>query len=227
MTTTLVQDEPKAQTAIHQEFPSEIEDMQSDTHTRICSYFITTISELFLSDPDVAVGGDTGFYWNNQDDRERLVPDAYLIRNAGKHPRKSWKLWEEKAQYPTLSIEFVLEVWSESNPLPEKLEKFAQYQRLGAKEYVQLDVASNLLFGHRLNADGFYVSIPLNEHGRLPVQSLNAELAYENGLIRLYRNGKKILTLSEAQAELDALRSELAQLKRASPSSSTSSSPKP
>jgi len=96
------------------------------------------------------------------------------------------------------------------------LEKFAQYQRLGAKEYVQLDVSSNLLFGHRLNADGFYVSIPLNEHGRLPVQSLNAELAYENGLIRLYRNGKKILTLSEAQAELDALRSELAQLKSSS-----------
>jgi hypothetical protein len=35
-------------------------------------------------------------------------------------------------------------------------------------------------------------------------------------LIRLYRNGKKILTLSEAQAELDALRSELAQLKSSS-----------
>jgi Uma2 family endonuclease len=224
MTTTLVQDEPKPQTAIHQEFPSEIEDMQSDTHTWICTEFISALRALFSDDPEVAVGGDTGFYWNNQDDRERLVPDAYLIRNAGKHPRKSWKLWEEKNQYPNLSIEFVLEVWSESNPLPEKLEKFAQYQRLGAKEYVQLDVASNLLFGHRLNADGFYVSIPLNEHGRLPVQSLNAELTYENGLIRLYRNGKKILTLSEAQAELDALRSELAQLKRASPSSSTSSS---
>jgi len=227
MTTTLVQDEPKAHAALHQEFPSEIEDMQSDTHTWICTEFISALRALFSDDPEVAVGGDTGFYWNNQDDRERLVPDAYLIRNAGKHPRKSWKLWEEKAQYPTLSIEFVLEVWSESNPLPEKLEKFAQYQRLGAKEYVQLDVSSNLLFGHRLNADGFYVAVSLNEHGRLPVQSLNAELAYENGLIRLYRNGKKILTLSEAQAELDALRSELAQLKRASPSSSTSSSPTP
>ncbi len=224
MTTTLVQHEPKANAALHQEFPSEIEDMQSDTHTRICSYFITTISELFLSDPNVAIGGDTGFYWNNQDDRERLVPDAYLIRNAGKHPRKSWKLWEEKTQYPNLSIEFVLEVWSDSNSLPEKLEKFVQYQRLGAKEYLQLDTPTETLFAHRLNDEGIYVSIPLNEDARLPLHSLNAELTYENGLIRLYRNGKKILTLSEAQAELDALRTELAQLKRASPSSSQSSS---
>jgi len=224
MTTTLVQDEPKSHATLHQAFPSEIEDMQSDTHTWICTEFISALRALFSDDPDVAVGGDTGFYWNSQDDRERLVPDAYLIRNATKAPRKSWKLWEEKAKYPNLSIDFVLEVWSEGNLLPEQLEKFAQYQRLGAKEYVQLDVSSNLLFGHRLNADGFYVAVSLNEHGRLPVQSLNAELAYENGLIRLYRNGKKILTLSEAQAELDALRSELAQLKRASPSSSTSSS---
>jgi Uma2 family endonuclease len=217
MTTTLVQDEAKHATRLHQEFPSEIEDMQSDIHTKICSYFITTLSELFLSDPDVAVGGDTGFYWNNQDDRNRLVPDAYLIRDAGKHPRKSWKLWEEKSQFPNLSIDFVLEVWSESNSLPEKLEKFVQYQRLGAKEYLQLDAPTKQLFAHRLNDDGIYASVPMSEHNRLPLQSLNAEVAYENGLIRLYRNHHKILTLSEAQAELDALRTELAQLKQTTP----------
>ncbi len=214
--TTLVQDKPKLALPLHQEFPSEIEDMQSDTHTKICSYFITTLFELFLNEPDVAVGGDTGFYWNSQDDRNRLVPDAYLIRNAGKHPRKSWKLWEEKSQFPNLSIDFVLEVWSEHNPLPEKLEKFVQYQRLGAKEYLQLELSTEHLFAHRLNDDGIYVSIPISEHNRLPLHSLNAEVAYENGLIRLYRNGEKILTLSEAQAELQRLRSELNQLKNSS-----------
>lgn len=215
--TTLVQDAPKAETRLHQEFPSEIEDMQSDIHTWICAEFISALRALFSSDPNVAIGGDTGFYWNNQDDRERLVPDAYLIRNAGKHPRKSWRLWEEKSNYPNLSIEFVFEAWSESNSLPEKLEKFVQYQRLGAKEFAQLDLPTETLFAHRLNADGIYVSIPLNENGRLPIQSLNAELAYENGLIRLYRNNQKILTLSEAQAELDALRSELERLKSSKP----------
>ncbi|MFQ3598955.1 MAG: Uma2 family endonuclease [Chloroherpetonaceae bacterium] len=211
--TTLVQDEAKRATQLHQEFPSEIEDTQSDMHTSICTEFISTLRALFSSAPDVAVGGDTGFYWNSQDDRNRLVPDAYLIRNAGKHPRKSWKLWEEKSQFPNLSIDFVLEVWSESNPLPEKLEKFVQYQRLGAKEYLQLDVPTEQLFAHRLNDDGIYVSVPMTEHNRLPLHSLNAELAYENGLIRFYRNGEKILTLSEAQAELDAVRKELNQLK--------------
>lgn len=192
--------------------------MQSDTHTWICTEFISALRALFSEDPDVTVGGDTGFYWNAQDDRDRLVPDAYLIRNAGKHPRKSWKLWEEKSLYPTLSIDFVLEVWSDSNSLPEKLEKFVLYQRLGAKEYLQLDTPTDTLFAHRLNHDGLYTAIATNEHGRLPLHSLNAEVIYENGLIRLYRNNQKILTLSEAQAELDALRNELAQLKKSSPS---------
>ncbi len=211
--TTLVQDEPKLAPTLHQEFPSEIEDIQSDTHTWICTEFISALRALFSDAPDVAVGGDTGFYWNSQDDRNRLVPDAYLIRNAGKHPRKSWKLWEEKSQFPNLSIDFVLEVWSENNSLPEKLEKFVQYQRLGAKEYLQLDTPTEQLFAHRLNDEGIYVSIPMSEHNRLPLHSLNAEVAYENGLIRLYQNGEKILTLSEAQAELQRLRSELNQLK--------------
>ncbi|MFN3345303.1 MAG: Uma2 family endonuclease [Chloroherpetonaceae bacterium] len=216
--TTLVQDAPKPATPPHQEFPSEIEDMQSDTHTWICTEFISALRALFADDPDVAIGGDTGFYWNSQDDRDRLVPDAYLVRHAGKHPRKSWKLWEEKSLHPNLSIDFVLEVWSDSNSLPEKLEKFVLYQRLGAKEYLQLDTPTNTLFAHRLDNNGIYTAIATNEHGRLPLQSLNADVIYENGLIRLYRNNQKILTLSEAQAELDALRNELAQLKKSSSS---------
>jgi Uma2 family endonuclease len=191
-----------AEQKLHQEFPSEKKEMQGEIHLDICMNFVMVIKELFALDAKVAAGGDVGFYWNNEDDRHVAAPDAYLVRNAGKEPRKSWKLWEERAAHPNLSIEFLLEVWSDGNSFSHRINKFSRYQLLGAKEFFQLDYLEPVLLGHRLNAQGIYGLIEPNADGRLQSVSLGAEIAFEDGLIRLYRDGKRLLTLAEAQSEL-------------------------
>lgn len=188
----------------NQLFPSEIEEVQSQEHFEICARFVTTLVDLFIKDENANVGGDQAFYWNSEDDNERVVPDAYLIRNAGKNPRKSWKLWEERAAFPNLSIEFVLEVWSDVNTLLERNRKRRRYELLGVREFFELDREGGLA-GLRL-IDGHYEVIEPNDANRLQSDALGAELAFEDGLLRLYRNGKRVLTLAEAQAAFEAER---------------------
>jgi Uma2 family endonuclease len=185
----------------HQLFPSEIREMQGDEHSKICSEFFIMLRLLFEGDENAAVGSDIGFYWNNQDDREWLSPDGSLIRNAGNTPRQSWKFWEERAAHPNLSIEFVLEVWSPSNRATKRREKMGQYQRLGAREFFDLDPKTGKFFAHRL-VGNVYEPIAQGENGRFFSEGLQAELVYEGGLIRLYRDGHRLSTFSEAQAEL-------------------------
>ncbi len=186
----------------NQLFPSEIEEMQSQDHEVICAEFTSLLRHLFRSDQNANVGGDQAFYWNSEDDNDRVVPDAYLIRNAGKNPRKSWKLWEERAIFPNLSIEFVLEVWSEGNTLLERNRKRRRYELLGAREFFELDREAGLA-GLRL-IDGHYEVIEPNDANRFQSGALGAEIAFEDGLLRLYRNGARIPTFSEAQAVFEA-----------------------
>ncbi len=228
MTTTLAPYSPDAleqqQRANHQLFPSEIEEMQSQTHEQICAEFTSMLRRVFESDENANVGGDTGFYWNNQDDRERIAPDAYLIRNAGKTPRKSWKLWEERQTFPNLSIRFVLEVWSDDNKLAERRRKLRQYQALGAQEFFELDSVTGDLAGQRL-INGQYETLDATERGGIFSQELQAEITFEDGLLRLYRNGERVLTASEErelrqkrekelQSQIDRLQKELDALKK-------------
>jgi Uma2 family endonuclease len=158
----------------------------------------------------VNVGGDQAFYWNSEDDRETVCPDAYVIRGIDKSPRDSFKLWEERQKFPTLSIRFVLEIWSKGNPMSERFKKYDAYRFLDVAEYLEVDLLLNELLLHR-KANSHYLTIEPNDKGRLFSQELNAELALEDGLLRLYRNGEKILTAFESQQKLAEMESLLAK----------------
>lgn len=195
----------KLEVHLHQQFPSEIEEMQSQQHEQICADFTALLRYFFQNDDDANVGGDTGFYWNNQDDRDRIAPDAYLIRNAGKEPRKSWKFWQELARFPTLSVEFALEVWSEDNSLAEKHRKRLLYEQLNVKEFFELDSLTGDVSGMRLQ-NGRYQRIKANSDRRLFSNSLNAEIAFENGRLCLYQNALKVPAPDELDKSLKAER---------------------
>ncbi len=217
--------EPVVQTAdrSHKEFPFERKEMQSQAHQRLFSEFTVQLMQLFADEPMVNVGGDQAFYWNSEDDRESVCPDAYLIRGIDKAPRDSFKLWEERQKFPTLSIRFVLEIWSKSNPMSERFKKYDAYRFLDVAEYLEVDLLLGELLLHR-KANNHYLTIEPNDKGRIFSQELNAELALEDGLLRLYRNGEKIPTAREAlellakeRAEKERLQKELEQLKSKQP----------
>ncbi len=214
----------------HKEFPFDRKEMQSQAHQRLFSEFTVQLMQLFADEPMVNVGGDQAFYWNSEDDRETVCPDAYVIRGIDKAPRDSFKLWEEKQKFPALSIRFVLEIWSKGNPMLERFKKYDAYRFLDVAEYLEVDLILNELFLHR-KSNNHYLTIEPNDKGRIFSQELNAELALEDGLLRLYRNGEKILTAFEAQqklaemefllakerAEKEHLQKELEQLKSQQP----------
>ncbi len=217
--------EPVVQTADrpHKEFPFDRKEMQSQAHQRLFSEFTVQLMQLFADEPMVNVGGDQAFYWNSEDDRETVCPDAYVIRGIDKAPRDSFKLWEERQKFPTLSIRFVLEIWSKGNPMSERFKKYDTYRFLDVAEYLEVDLLLNELLLHR-KANNHYVTIEPSDKGRLFSQELNAELALEDGLLRLYRNGEKIPTAREAlellakeRAEKERLQKELEQLKSQQP----------
>ncbi len=193
--------------------------MQSQAHQCLFSEFTLQLMQLFADEPMVNVGGDQAFYWNSEDDRESVCPDAYLICGIDKTPRDSFKLWEERQKFPTLSIRFVLEIWSKGNPMSERFKTYDAYRFLDVAEYLEVDLLLNELLLHR-KANNHYLTIEPNDKGRIFSQELNAELALEDGLLRLYRNGEKIPTarealqlLAQAQAEKERLQKELEQLK--------------
>jgi hypothetical protein len=158
----------------------------------------------------VNVGGDQAFYWNSEDDRETVCPDAYVIRGIDKSPRDSFKLWEERQKFPTLSIRFVLEIWSKGNPMSERFKTYDAYRFLDVAEYLEVDLIFNELFLHR-KTNNHYITIEPNDKGRIFSLELNAELALEDGLLRLYRNGEKIPTAFEAQQKIAEMESLLAK----------------
>ncbi len=63
---------------------------------------------------------------------------------------------------------------------------------------------------HR-KTNNHYITIEPNDKGRIFSLELNAELALEDGLLRLYRNGEKIPTAFEAQQKIAEMESLLAK----------------
>jgi hypothetical protein len=184
--------------------------MQSQAYQRLFSEFTVQLMQLFADEPMVNVGGDQAFYWNSEDDRETVCPDAYVIRGIDKSPRDSFKLWEERQKFPTLSIRFVLEIWSKGNPMSERFKTYDAYRFLDVAEYLEVDLIFNELFLHR-KTNNHYITIEPNDKGRIFSLELNAELALEDGLLRLYRNGEKIPTAFEAQQKIAEMESLLAK----------------
>ncbi len=201
----------------HQQFPFEKKEIHNKRHYAISASFTESLTVMFATVPDVCIGGDQAFYWNREDDRDFVCPDAYLIRGADNSDRASFKLWEEVAKYPKFRIAFVLEVWSHANPIWERYEKFETYRDLGVAEYLEFDPETNALNLFRLDERKRYKHVAPSETGELRSVELGAEIKCEDGLLRLYRNGEKVLTAKEANAELARLKVKLTSLKSLSP----------
>jgi Uma2 family endonuclease len=195
------------------DYPDDKKEMQTKKHQRIFTDFTAILDDMFLTVTDANTGGDQAFYWNKGVVTDTIAPDAYLLRNSDKTMQDSIKLWEEKAKHKNFRIAFVMEIWSKSNPLSERHDKYHRYQELRASEYLEIDVKKNELLLHRLNLNQNYSLVEPNNKGRLYSEELDAELAFENDLVSFYRNGKKLLTTAEERTEKEKALKEIERLK--------------
>jgi Uma2 family endonuclease len=175
------------------DYPVEEKLGQGKKHEKRLRELITLLEVALDNQPDVIVGGDRFFYYEKGKRNKSVAPDAFVIKHFQGEEPDAFKLWETP-----IDLRFACEIWSAQNNEAERHRKFAVYRDvLKAKEYAEL-TDDERLFVYRLNDEGDYEQLVPNEHGRFFLQELNAELVFEDGLIRIYKDGKKIPTLKEA-----------------------------
>ncbi len=174
------------------DYPVEEKLGQGKNHELRFTELLSFLRVLFAEQKNYIVGGDRFIYFEKGRRDKCVAPDAFVIKNFHGEEPDAFKLWETP-----IDLRFACEIWSAQNDEAERHRKFAIYRDiLNAKEYAEL-TEEGRLYAYRLNTEGDYEQLAPNEHGRLFLQELNAELVFEDGLIRIYKNGKKIPTLKE------------------------------
>lgn len=72
---------------------------ETDFNIQTITYLYQTLSAFFSSETDVKVLADIMFYYEEGNPRKVFSPDVMVVKGVGKHPRRTYKLWEEK-QFP-------------------------------------------------------------------------------------------------------------------------------
>ena len=107
---------------------------ETDIHIRLILEIMRTLSVHYSTQNDIYVLGDVLFFYQEGNPKKFLVPDVMVVKGVGKHLRRSYKLWDEKA-VPSV----VFEISSRSTWGEDLNSKWAVYQQLGVKEYYIFD----------------------------------------------------------------------------------------
>jgi Uma2 family endonuclease len=100
---------------------------------------LKTRTNLFLLLEDAfagkaAIGSDQFVYWDPEDPRKCLSPDAFVKLDAKDEAFDNWKVWERSA--PDLAVEIVS---ASDRPEAEWTEKLARYRASGIREVTRFD----------------------------------------------------------------------------------------
>jgi hypothetical protein len=132
-----------------------------------------------------------------------------VFKDIGKHRRRTFKTWEEKAA-PCV----IVEITSESSLTEDMGEKKELYARLGVREYFVFDPDRTCLDpplrGFRLRGKKYVPLVP-DPDGSLTSQELGLRLLSEDDRLRLFdaRTGRRLLSPAErAEQERQRARQE-------------------
>jgi Uma2 family endonuclease len=132
---------------------------ETTLHRRIMTDLIQGLERQFRDTPDLWVGGNLFFYFEQGRPQAVVAPDVLLVKGVQKWDRPIYKLWEE-GRVPSL----VVEVTSESTRDEDLSKKKGIYQRLGVEEYFLFDPYGDYLEprlqGQRLEAGRYAPMVP-------------------------------------------------------------------
>ena len=169
-----------------------------------------SLEDHFVDVPDVYVASNLILYYKKGDPSKRRDPDVLVARGVGKHRRRFFRIWEEKA------IPRVLwEVVSRKTWRTDIGEKRWLYARIGVKEYLLFDPEGRYLKpplqGFRL-VKGKSVPIKPNADGSLTSTELGLRFLADGERVRMFdlKSGQEILTRKERadRAELEKRRAD-------------------
>ena len=172
---------------------------ETDIHRECMSDLIKTLSDFYRHDPTVYVSGYVFMYYQEDDARQHIVPDVFVVKGVEKKLRRYYQIWKEGK-----APDVVIEVTSDSTRWEDTETKRKLYQQLGVKEYYLYDPTGDYLedrlLGYRL-VGSRYVSVRLwKGENRLHSDVLGLDLVLESGRLRLYdaQSQRFLLTPSEA-----------------------------
>jgi hypothetical protein len=183
---------------------------ETDYHSLAMVHLRQGMEDFFADVPDVCVGMNLILYFVEGDSSQRRDPDILVARRvAGKHLRRSYRVWEEGILPRTL-----MEIVSRRTVKVDLGEKLQEYERFRIPEYFLFDpeykYMKPALRGFRLVRSRFVELTPA-EDGSLISQELGLRLVPEGAMLRLIdlKTGQPILTRAEqAERALEQARTE-------------------
>lgn len=200
---------------------------ETDWHITTISYLYQALKAYFSSVSDVKILADIMFYYDEGNPRKVFSPDVAVVKGVGNHPRRTYKLWEEK-QFPQV----IFEISSRSTWGEDLNKKWFLYQQFGVKEYYifdpEYDYLPEPLVAYRVKR-GELKQVAVKNH-RIFSEELGLEIVDTGEGLRLFNPTTKefLGTLGEerqgrlaernarlmAEAEVERLRQEITRLKK-------------
>jgi Uma2 family endonuclease len=175
----------------------------TDFHNLALTYLRQGLEDHFAGVPDVYVASNLILYYQEGDPAKRRDPDVLVAKKVGKHRRRFFRIWEEKAVPRVL-----WEVVSRKTWRIDVGEKRRLYARLGVQEYFLFDPEIRYLNpplqGFRL-VKGKSVPMKPNADGSLTSKELGLRFLADGDRVRLFdvKTGQEILSRRErAEAEM-------------------------
>ena len=166
----------------------------------ICTYAMNALGVHYRD--QAFVGCDLGLYYRFGDPGGVVVPDVMVVFGAERHPRLSYKLWEEP-----LRPSFVLEVLSDRTWRVDVGPKRATYEALGIQEYWLIDPLYARLHpplqGFALHGGRYRAILPRTDR-RLHSETLGLDLERTaDGMLRFHdpATGKHLRSHDEVVAD--------------------------
>src|SRR5215211_5646820 len=77
---------------------------ETDYHIQTITYLYQALDAFFIDTPEVKILADIMFYYEEGNPHKVFSPDVAVVKGVGKHPRRTYKLWEEK-HFPQVVFE--------------------------------------------------------------------------------------------------------------------------
>ncbi len=174
---------------------------ETDYHTKALIWLRQALEDFFVGRQDVYVGSNLIYYWQEGDAGKRRDPDGLVAKGVrGSHPRRAYRLWEEKVKPCAF-----FEIASRRTWRVDLNVKPGLYASLGVKEYFLFDPEGGyldpVLQGFR-SVKGLARPLKPAADGSLVSKQLGLRLVPEGDLLRLYdlATGQPILTRDEQAA---------------------------
>ncbi len=195
-------------------YPEQREDDMGETsiHAKLINRFLAMLLYFFEQREDVFLSSNMNLYYEEKNPNKWYAPDLLIAFGVPNHERSSYQVWKENV-FPQV----IFEVASEQTWDNDVGKKYKNYERFGVEEYYILDpefafLPAPMLAFHRQGER--LLSVPVDD-GKIFSPRLGLEIVRADNTFRLFnpKTNEFLLTLEEAQAEIETLKAEIERLK--------------